>query len=107
MTMFNAANANGNMIIQQVQAILAQIRDAMAAAEYLSDFQNAVALGDLTAAPPNGPGMDSTTAQDLLSACADAYGHSLLYQTGTDPRNPGAGYVYGASQKIVLSTKIR
>lgn len=104
--MFNAANVNGQLIINNVQALLAQIRDANTSkAQYLHDFQAEVSLADLTAVPPDGPGLDSATAQALLSACADAWGHAQLYQTGTDSRNPGAGYVYGASQKLVLSSR--
>lgn len=103
--MFNAANASGQVIISNVQAALAQIRSAMTAAKYLNDFSSAVSLADLTAPAPDGPGLDSATAQAILSACADAYGHSLLYQAGTDPRNVPAGYVYGASQKLVLASR--
>jgi len=105
--MFNAENASAEVIIQQVQGALIQIRDAQTAAQYLRDFSAAVSLSDLTAAPPNGPGMSTATAQAILSACADAWGHAQLYQAGTDPRNPGAGYVYGASQKLVISSRTR
>lgn len=105
--MFNPVGSSPQMIVQQVQQALAQVRDAMTAAQYLHDFTGSVSLADLTALPPDGPGMDQPTAQAILSAGADAYGHMLLYQTGTDPRNPPAGYVYGASQKIVLGSRPR
>lgn len=103
--MFNGASVNGQVIVNNVTTALAQIRSAMTAARYLHDFSSAISLNDLTAVPPDGPGLDSATAQALLSACADAYGFSQLYDTGTDPRNPPAGYVYGASQKLVLGSR--
>jgi hypothetical protein len=106
MTMFNAANANPQTIVSQVQAALVQIRSAMLTAQALYGWSSGTAMGDLTAAPPNGPGLPPADAQAVLSACADAYGLSLLYTTGTDPRNPGAGYVYGASQKIVIGPRM-
>lgn len=106
MTLFNAANANAATLVYQVQQALAQIRSAMQTAEALHDWSAGTALADLTAAAPDGPGMPQADAQAILSACADAYGLSQLYNTGTDPRNPGAGYVYGASQKIVIGPKV-
>jgi len=102
---FNAGSSNGQVIINDVRVVLTQIRSAMTAARNLNGFSSAVSLADLTAAPPGGPGMDPGDAQALLSACADANGLSLLYDTGTDPRNVPAGYVYGASQKIVLGSR--
>jgi hypothetical protein len=102
---FNAGSSNGQVIINNVVTALAQVRGAMTAARYLHDFSSAVSLADLTAVAPDGPGLDPATAQAILSACADAYGHSLLYDTGTDPRNVPAGYVYGASQKLVLGSR--
>lgn len=97
--MFNAENSNGALIVQRVQQALAEIRDAQVTAKFLHDWSSAIALTDLTDPPLS---MNPDTAQALLSGIADAYGLSLLYDTGTDPRNVPAGYVYGASQKIVL-----
>ena len=104
--MFNASNVNTQNIINQVQQALVQIRAAMAIAEALYGWSSGVALSDLTTPPPNGPGIPQADAQAILSACADANGLALLYNTGTDPRNPGAGYVYGASQKIVIGPRV-
>jgi hypothetical protein len=103
--MFNGANSNAASIISQVQQALLQIRKATELGLELYGWSSAIALSDLTAAPPNGPGMPLADAQAILSACADAYGYSMLYSTGTDPRNPGAGYPYGASQKIVIGPR--
>jgi hypothetical protein len=106
--MFNVAGQNSQSIIQQLQLNLMQIRDAnTTAAQYLHDFGLEISLADLTAPLPDGPGMPQADAQALLNACADAYGHALLYQTGTDPRNVPAGYVYGASQKLVIGARQR
>jgi hypothetical protein len=102
---FNGANQNANVIITQVQTALAQIRAAMNAAANLNGWASGIALTDLTAASPDGPGMADADAQALLSACADAYGLSLLYTTGTDPRNVATGYNYGASQRLVLGSR--
>jgi soluble lytic murein transglycosylase-like protein len=103
--MFNAGNTSPQSVISQVQQGLAQIRSAMQTAEALHDWAAAVAQADLTNPPPAGLGMPAADAQAILSACADAYGHFLLYSTGTDPRNPPAGYVYGASQKLVIGSR--
>jgi hypothetical protein len=105
MTLFNAANANPQQMISQVQMALVQIRSAMETAQELGGWGAATALADLTAQPPDGPGMPTADAQAILSACADAEGLSLLYNTGTDPRDVSPGYVYGASQKIVIGPR--
>jgi len=105
--MFNAENASALSIIQAVQQALTQYRAAMDIAQHLRDFQAGVSLADLTAAPPAGPGMSTATAQSILDSCADAWGHAQLYQSGTDPRNPAANYVYGASIKLVLGPTFR
>lgn len=105
--MFNAANNPSGNIIAQVQVVLIQIRDAMQAAESLQGWQSGVALADLTAQLPDGPGMSAPDAQALLSACADAGGLAQLYNTGTDTRNPPANYNYGLSQKIVIGPRPR
>lgn len=105
MTLFNAANANPQQIISQVQLALVQIRNAMETAQELGGWGAGTALDDLTAQPPDGPGLPDADAQAILSACADANGLSLLYGTGTDPRNVSPGYVYGASQKTVIGPR--
>lgn len=105
MTMFNGSNASPQAIIGQVQSALAQIRAAVPVAEALNGWASGVALDDLTAQPPDGPGLPEADAQAILSACADAWGWVQLYNTGTDSRNPGPGYVYGASQRIVIGPR--
>jgi hypothetical protein len=104
---FNAENSNSGLIVGQVQQALAQIRAAQELAQHLRDFTESVSFTELTTAPPDGPGMSAETAQGILDACADAWGHAQLYQTGTDPRGVAAGYVYGASQKRVLGSTFR
>lgn len=106
--MFNAENTTPQQIIAMVQVPLLQIREAMRAAWNLHDWAAGVSLADLTALPPDGPGMDPLDAQAVLDACADAYGHMMRYDTGTDPRpNVPADYNYGASQKRVIGPRIR
>lgn len=105
--MFNAVNASSQGIINQVQQVLVSVRDAMDDASRLYAWSSAIALTDLTAVPPDGPGMPEADAQAILNACADAWGLYCLYNTGTDTRNPGAGYNYGASQKIVIGPRTR
>lgn len=115
--MFNGSNQNPAAIIAQVQVTLLQIRDAMNAATALGEWGAGVSLDELTAPPapvdgsgdggPYGPGMNSGDAQAVLSACADAAGLASLYNTGTDPRNPPAGYNYGASQRLVIGPRPR
>jgi hypothetical protein len=106
MAIFNAQNASAAQIIAQVQVALAQFRSGLAIAGSLYGWSSGVALDDLTAAPPDGPGMAQADAQDLLSAIADANGLLQLFLTGTDPRNPGAGYNYGASVRLVIGPRM-
>jgi len=106
MAVFNAQNASAAQIITQVQVALAQFRTALQVAGSLYGWSAGVALNDLTAAPPDGPGMAQADAQDLLSAIADANGLLALFTTGTDPRNPGAGYNYGASVRRVIGPRV-
>jgi len=49
---------------------------------------------DFTAVPPDGPGLSANSVSMTFSAVADGNGLGKLATTGTDPRNPGAGYVY-------------
>lgn len=106
MGLINGGNTPPSQIIAMVQVGLIQYRAAMAVAEQLYGWSQAVSVSDLTAAPPDGPGMVQSDAEAILSACADAWGHAQLYQTGTDPRSVPANYNYGASQKRVIGPRM-
>lgn len=106
MGLVNGGGTNPQQIIQMVQVGLIQYRSAMYVAEQLNGWASAVSISDLTAAPPDGPGMMQSDAQALLSAVADMWGHSQLYQTGTDPRDVPANYDYGQSQRLVIGPRL-
>ena len=107
MPIFNASGTQASSLIGQVQTALASFRSGIEAATDLYGWSSGVSLPDLTAAPPDGPGLEETDAQDILSACADANGLLSLFLTGADPRNPPAGYNYGNSIRRVLGPRMR
>ncbi len=106
--MFNAPNMSAGALISQVQTTLLGIRNAMDAAEDLYKWSSAVSAADLTAAPPDGPGMRQEDAEALLSACADAHALADYYNVGVPPATypqPALGYTYGASQRRVIGPR--
>lgn len=114
MTLFNAAGTSSQAIVSQVTQTLTAIRSAMDAARDLHAWSSGIADTDLTAAPPDGPGMALADADALLSACADAYALACYYGDGSDtdglppgsyPQPPSA-YAYGASQRRVIGPRM-
>ena len=86
-------------VINNAQSRLAALRRALLDCAQFEAWLAGLAVTDLEAAPVS---MDVTSAQAIFNAMADANGMYQLYSTGTDTRNPGAGYVYGASQRVVI-----
>jgi len=82
-----------------VQAKLRALRDDLYEIQKLQSWASGLSAADLQGPPWNFPASQAT---GILSAIADANGLALLYNTGTDPRNPGPNYVYGASQRSVI-----
>lgn len=85
---------SSQQIIAQCTNALTRLRDAFNDCTEQHLFLNAHIATDLEAL-----GMDPNTAQGLMNAMADAWGLGQIQNTGTDPRNPGAGYVYATSQR--------
>lgn len=77
------------------------LRKAYERIEELHSFTAGVAVADLT-----GLGLDPGTAQGILNALADAHGEYMIRTTGSDPRNPGAGYIYAASQNQLIGPQL-
>jgi hypothetical protein len=79
------------------QAKLAALRRALHDVADFYAWLSAYAPADLVSL-----GFSAAGAQDIFSAFADANGMAQIYNTGTDSRNPGAGYVYANSQRVVI-----
>lgn len=84
-------------ILQKAQSTILQLRVALEACADLESWAAGISQADLVTA-----GFTSADASAVLSALADANGLAQIYKTGTDPRNPGAGYVYANSQNVVI-----
>lgn len=95
-----------DQIIAQVARGLMLIRAAQHVAEDLHGWQAAVSVADLTAAPPDGPGMRPEDASDVLSACADMFGLSELYMRGETTQTFPPGYIFGAAARRVISSRV-
>ncbi|HEY2638950.1 MAG TPA: hypothetical protein VGI66_03575 [Streptosporangiaceae bacterium] len=96
-------------IIHNGLTILMNLNRALLAAEAYQTWLAGQSVASLTAAQPNGPGMDANDAQDLLDAFADANGLKQLAYTGTDSRpgtNPGATYKYMGSIIATLGPQV-
>jgi hypothetical protein len=92
----------GQLTLAQVESSIQNncvaLRNALYNLQKAHGWISAYSAGDLEGAPLSAPSAD---AQALLNAAADGNGLALLAVTGTDPRNPGAGYVYMASINAV------
>ena len=91
-------------IVNNAQAKLAALRNALHDCDNFYQWLTAYAAADLQAAPIS---MDSTSAQQLFAAFADADALYQLYTTGA-LASPPTGYVtpgtykFGASQRTVI-----
>jgi len=85
-------------IESSVQNALVALRNDLARLQNIHAWLSAYSAADFEGAPLSMPAAD---AQALFSAVADANGLAQLAATGTDSRNPGAGYVYMASINTV------
>lgn len=106
MVMFNSANLSPQGLITNVQQGLIAIRTAMNTADDMYAWSSGVALADLEALGPTG--MAQADAQAILTAIADAHALSQYYNVGLPPGTypqPPSSYVYGASQRIVISSR--
>jgi len=81
-----------------IQGKLRSIRDSLGEARELHAWSAGLSTAEIAQAT----GLTDPDAQTLQSAMADAAGLGDLYSLGTDDRNPGPGYVYGASQIQVI-----
>lgn len=87
-------------IVNNAQAKLAALRDALVACEeFYQDTIAPYAVTDLEAAPIS---MDATSAQALFNAMTDAHNEYVNHVTGLPASLPATGYKYGASQNIVI-----
>lgn len=93
---------SGAEILGDAVNICKAVRDALAAAGQLQTYLAGLALTDLEGAPLN---MSASDAQAVKSAIADAAGLNAVLTTGTDSRNPGAGYVYLSSMAVLIGPK--
>lgn len=88
---------NGGTITDTVVTLARSTRDVLTRAGEVHAFLAGLSLADL-----QGLGMSAGDAQAILNASADLAGLADLYSTGTDHRNPGAGYVYAASSRAIV-----
>jgi hypothetical protein len=89
-------------IVNNAQATLQQLRDALTRVNDFYLWLSAYAATDLEAAPVS---MDSVSAGNLLAAFADAHAMYQIFLTGQAPSTypqVGTPYVYSASQRIVI-----
>lgn len=95
-------------VVNQVSGVLTNLRNSLAAAKELQLSLAGVSIQDLIAfgfaVDPNDD-TQSPDAQAIKSAVADADGFAQLFDTGTDSRDPGAGYIYGQSIRAVIGTR--
>lgn len=89
-------------IVNNAQAKLRALRQAIHDVQDLYSWVSGLAAADLEAAPIN---MDAPSATALLSALADANAIGQIYLTGqapgTYPQVTGP-YVYAASQRVIM-----
>jgi hypothetical protein len=98
--LFNSANLTPQSVIAQVSQGLVIVRAAMDVAGDLYAWSSGVAESDL-----EGIGMSSGDAGAILSAVADAYGLNRHYNTGVADGTYPSGYIFGASQRIVIGPR--
>ena len=98
------AGTNTSQVVALAQNALTALRSALVDCHNIRQWLAAYAAADLVAAPVS---LDSTSANALLSAFADADALYQLYTTGalTSPPSgyttPGT-YSFGASQRVVI-----
>jgi hypothetical protein len=85
-------------IESSVQNALVALRNDLTRLQNIHAWLSAYSAGDFEGAPLSMPAADATA---IFSAVADANGLAQLAFTGTDSRNPGAGYVYMSSVNAV------
>lgn len=89
-------------IINNAQAKLAALRNALEDAENFYQWLSAYAAADLEAAPVS---MDAASATALFGAFADANALYQIYSTGLPPSTypqPASAYPYAASQRVII-----
>lgn len=84
-------------VTNNAQSALSQLREALQRCTEIRQWLAAYSSSDLVAL-----GFSSADASAILSAFADADGLNQVYLTGTDSRDPGAGYVYANSQRVII-----
>ena len=89
-------------IVNNAQAKLAALRDALIACDQFNQWLITNAQADLEAAPIS---MDATSTAALFSAFADAHALYQIYTTGLPPGTypqPASAYIYATSQRTVV-----
>lgn len=104
MAVFSAGTGiSAQYIINNAQAKLSALRNALEACENMHQWLAGVALADLEAAPLS---FTASDAQAILTALADADALYQIYLSGqapaTYPQVTGTPYPYGASQRAVI-----
>lgn len=106
MAVFNAQGMTAQALINHVGSKLLEHRKALAALAELYKWSSGVSSADLTALPPDGPGMKAADADSLLAAIADARAEYLVHTTGqapaTYPQVTGTPYTFENSQNRVI-----
>ena len=98
--MFNSENITPQGLIASVSQGLVIVRAAMDVAGDMYAWSSGVSAADLMAVG-NGS-MSSDDANAILSALADAHALNRFYNTGIPDGTYPSGYIFGASQRIVI-----
>lgn len=83
--------------INYAQLALVRHRDALLDVKKVSDGIAGYSQQDLINA-----GLTAAEASAITAAIADGMGEYNIHYSGSDPRNPGAGYIYASSQEAVI-----
>lgn len=93
-----ATGLSQSQVQNLVQQRLIALRNALDDVQKLYGWTSGLSPADLSTAS----GWSTGDATGVQAAVADANGLAIIAQTGTDPRNPGANYVYLASIRGVV-----
>lgn len=104
MPVFNASNANANVLVGNLQQALRAHQKALDTINSLYAWASGLAAADLVAV-----GFSAIDATAFLSAIADAHAEYLIHTTGLPPSTypqPASAYPYAASQNAVVGPTI-
>lgn len=96
------AGITSQYIVNNAQAKLAALRNALTQCEQFYQWLSAYSAADLEAAPVS---LDAVSAPAIFSAFADANALYQIFMTGQPPGTypqASSAYVYAASQRVVI-----